>query len=378
MIVKNASVFGPDGSFYNRDVYIENGVFSGVPPAEGDTIDATNCFAVPGLIDIHFHGALNYDVCDASYEAYEKIASYEASQGVTAICPATLTLPVERLEKTLQVGSIFSKSPHRGADLIGFNMEGPFISVEKKGAQNEAYIKRCDTNLVERFIEESGGLLKIVGLAPEVNPGFENYIEKLKDKVIVSLAHTNSDYDTAVRAFRAGARHVVHLYNAMTEFSHREPGVVGAVFDCSWVNAEIITDGIHNHPSAVRAAFNLNGAERMVLVSDSLCCVGMPDGEYRLGGQPIIKNGNYCRLKESGRLAGAVTNLTDCMRTAVRMMGIPLETAIRCATINPAKAIQVDRDYGSIEPGKKGHLVLLRKDEALSLAGVIMYGRRIV
>lgn len=381
MIIRNALVYGPDQKFHeHEDVVIRNGVFA--DSAEGasretgeEIVDGSGCYAIPGLLDIHFHGAMDADVCDAVPEAFETVAEYEAGEGITAICPATLTLPVEHLNKVLSLGADFAEKPHGGSDLIGFNMEGPFISHVKKGAQNADYILPCSAETVNQFLEASRGLLKIIGLAPEENPGFEDYIRDVKDEVIVSLAHTNADYDTACRAFAAGASHAVHLYNAMTGLNHREPGVIGAVSDSPHVNAEIICDGIHVHPAAVRAAFRMNGADRMVLISDSLRCTGMPDGEYDLGGQTVVKNGRFCRLKEGGNLAGSVTNLADCMRNVVKTMDIPLETAIACATINPARAIHEESRYGSIRPGRKGHVVLLRQDEDLTLERVIMNGK---
>lgn len=395
--ITGGTVFGPDLRFHNSEVEIRDGVFGAVRESDntnaggdgsaagdrcigftsdGDqVINASGCYVIPGLIDIHFHGALGYDVCDASRKAYEEIAKYEAMNGITAICPATLTLPVEKLEEVLRIGADFARSEHEGSDLIGFNMEGPFISHVKKGAQNEAYILHCDPAVVERFMEASDGLVKIIGLAPEENPGFEDYIAAVRDRVIISLAHTNADYETAVRAFRAGASHAVHLYNAMTDMTHRAPGVVGAVSDCAHVNAEIICDGIHVHPAAVRAALRMNGKDRMVLISDSLRCTGMPDGEYMLGGEPVVKKGRYCTLKEGGNLAGSVSNVADCMRNVVKTMDIPLETAVQCATINPARAIHEDAIYGSITPGKKADAVLLRKDADFTLAAVIKDGR---
>lgn len=423
MIIRNTCVFGPDRKFHeHQDVVIRGGVFaragqaagrmgkgaSSFVPAVGDSavqadlaepagreavpygtafaetgvaaevgeeiVDGSGCYAIPGLIDIHFHGAMNADVCDGERQAYEVIAAYEAREGITAICPATLTLSVEELKHVLAVGADFAETPHAGSDLIGFNMEGPFISHVKKGAQNEAYILPCSAAVADEFLDASDGLVKIIGLAPEENPDFEEYIRAVKGRVTVSLAHTNADYETAMRAFSAGASHAVHLFNAMTGLGHREPGVVGAVSDSPHVNAEIICDGIHIHPAAVRAAFRLNGKERMVFISDSLRCTGMPDGEYELGGQPVVKQGKFCRLKEGGNLAGSVTNLADCMRNAVKTMGIPLEDAVACATINPARAIHEEARYGSIEPGKKGHVVLLRRDENLTPEHVIMNG----
>ncbi|HEY9575653.1 MAG TPA: N-acetylglucosamine-6-phosphate deacetylase [Lachnospiraceae bacterium] len=378
MIIKNALVYRADGHFVKEDIFIKNERFvEEYIPEEGEkVVDAEGCYAIPGLIDIHFHGAVGYDICDGSMEAYEKIADYELENGITSICPATLTLPVEELLHVLKTGAEFAKQS-KGADLVGFNMEGPFISYEKKGAQNEKYIKGCDEELVDEFLRASEGLVKFVGLAPERNEDFENYIRKVKGKIRVSLAHTNAKYDLAKKALDAGACHGVHLYNAMSGFSHRDTGVVGALSDSPHAFCEIICDGIHVTPSAVRAAMRLMGKDRMVLVSDSLRSTGMPDGIYMLGGQEVEKKGSSCCLVKGGNLAGSVTNLRDCMKNVVKTMEIPLETAIQCATLNAAKSIGIDKDYGSIEIGKFADVVLLKQSEDLDLVGVIKRGREV-
>ncbi len=363
MKITGALVYGEDQRFHEKDIYVKDGVIVSDASDDGEVIDASGCYAIPGLVDIHFHGAVGYDVCDGTMEAFEKIAKYEAKRGITAICPATLTLPTEDLKKVLSLGAGFASEKHEGlADLVGFNMEGPFISPVKKGAQNPEYIKKCSPELVEEFVESSNGLLKIIGLAPEENPGFEDYIYSVKDKVKVSLAHTNSDYDTAMKAFAVGASHAVHLYNAMTGMSHRDPGVVGAVFDSKHVTAELICDGIHIHPSAVRATFEMMGSDRMILISDSTRSTGMPDGEYELGGLPTVKKGREIRLVDGGAIAGSGTDLMECLRIAVLEMRIPLETAVAAATINPARCIGVDDRYGSLESGKRANIVLLDKN----------------
>ena len=191
----------------------------------------------------------------------------------------------------------------------------------------------------------------------------------------VSLAHTNADYETAMAACKAGVNHAVHLYNAMPAFSHRAPGVVGAVFDSKDVMAEIICDGIHIHPSVVRATFQMMGADRMILISDSMRATGMPDGQYTLGGLDVKVVGRLATLVSDGAIAGSATNLMDCMRTVVKKMGIPLETAVACATINPAKSLGVEEEYGSIEKGKKADILLL--DSNLELTAVIKDGVKI-
>ena len=387
MIIKNIRVYGTDEQFHEGSVCISGERFVNGEAAKDSAdqiLDGKGCYAIPGLLDVHFHGCLGLDVCDGTEEAVHTIARYEAESGVTAMCPATLTLPAEELKAILANMADFRDRMERGevpdgdrcADIVGINMEGPFISVVKKGAQNADYIIPCDAELAREFYEASGELLKFIGLAPEDNPDFVEYINKVKEYTGVSLAHTNADYASAKKAFDAGARHAVHLFNAMSAFTHRDPGVVGAVSDSPHVSAEIITDGVHVHPAMVRTAFRFNGADRMIIISDSLRSTGMPDGDYVLGGQAIIKKGKYCRLAEGGALAGSVSNQFECMVNAVKEMEIPLETAVACSTIHPAKAIGVDDLYGTIEEGKYGDLVLL--NEELELMAVVKRGKVIV
>lgn len=384
MIIENVKVYAEDRVFREGEIFIKDGVFAenvdGAADDAEEVIDGGGCYAVPGLIDLHFHGCMGYDFCDGTKEAIEKIAKYEASIGVTAISPATMTLPVEELVQILQTAVSYKKEAAdkkdvEAADLIGVNMEGPFISAKKKGAQDERNIVPCSTEVCEQFINASEGLVKFVGIAPETAEGAEEFVRRMKDRVHISLAHTNADYDMAKAAFDAGANHAVHLYNAMPAFTHRAPGVVGAVSDSAHVNAELICDGVHIHPSVVRATFKMMGSERMILISDSMRATGMPDGCYTLGGLEVEVVGNRATLVSDGALAGSATNLMDCVRIAVKKMGIPLETAIACATINPAKALGEYDSYGSIMPGKKGNVLLL--DSELNLKMVVKDGVRI-
>lgn len=363
MIIKNVKVYTEKKTFVEGAVAIQNGKFDQVLMDKAqEVIDGEGAYAIPGLIDLHFHGCMGYDFCDGTIEAIAEIAKYELSVGVTGISPATMTLPVEELKKILETAADYKEAETFGADLLGINMEGPFISVEKKGAQDERNIISCNEQVSKQFLQASRGLVKFMGIAPEKNPDFLSFIKQMKDQVNISLAHTNADYDTAKAAFDAGANHAVHLYNAMPAFTHRAPGVVGAVSDSPHVNAELICDGVHIHPSVVRATFQMMGADRIILISDSMRATGMPDGRYLLGGLEVDVTGNRATLASNGALAGSATNLMDCMRTVVKKMGIPLETAVACATMNPAKALGAYQNYGSITPGKKANLVLLDKD----------------
>ena len=380
MIIDHVKIFTEDKKFTDGGIVIKDGTIEQIytegkrPQTEDEILDGKGMYAIPGLIDLHFHGCKGDDFCDGSRDAIARIAEYEASVGVTAIAPATMTLPVEELEQILHVAAEYKKGPHskKEADFVGINMEGPFISPAKKGAQDERNIIPCDVKVCERFLEASEGLVKFMGIAPEESENAVAFIEAVKDKVNVSLAHTNADYDTAMAAFDAGADHAVHLYNAMPAFTHRAPGVIGAVYDSKHVMAEIICDGVHIHPAAVRATFEMMGEDRMILISDSMRAAGMPDGSYTLGGLDVNVVGNHATLASDGAIAGSVTNLMDCMKTAVKTMNIPLETAVACATINPAKSLGIDAEYGSIRAGKKAHIVLM--DQELNVQQVIKDG----
>ena len=392
MIIKNVKVYQEDQTFKEGEICIRDGVFAGnaEAQAEEEILDGAGCYASPGMIDLHFHGCMGYDFCDGTEEAIREIARYEASIGVTAIAPATMTLPVPELEHILSVAAAYRKKAEAEkaadapeeirkkaqteADLVGVNMEGPFISKAKKGAQDERNIIPCDAEIFRRFQCAADGLVRFIGIAPE-EPGATAFVHEVKDEVNVSLAHTNSDYAHAMAAFEAGANHAVHLYNAMPPFSHRAPGVVGAVSDSEQVMAELICDGVHVDPAVVRATFKMLGADRMILISDSMRAAGMPDGQYTLGGLDVKVRGNHATLVSDGALAGSVTTLPDCMRVAVKQMGIPFETAVACATANPARSLGIYDQYGSITPGKHGNVVLL--DEELRLKGVVKDGERI-
>ncbi|MBO5165826.1 MAG: N-acetylglucosamine-6-phosphate deacetylase [Lachnospiraceae bacterium] len=334
------------------------------------TFDASGCLVLPGLTDIHFHGCMGHDFCEGTKEALETIAAFSLSKGVTSICPATMTLPKAELSRICKTAADFAVSQQTTsatADLIGIHMEGPFINAHKKGAQNEAYVQAPSPSLLRDWQEDAKGLIKLVSLAPELT-GAIDCIKECHDAFHFSVAHTEADYETAMEAFQKGADHVTHLYNAMPPFTHRAPGVIGAAFDSPGCFVEIICDGVHIAPSAVRAAFRLFGKERMVLISDSMEATGKPDGTYSLGGLSVNVRDNRATLSD-GTLAGSVTPLYECMHTAVSM-GIPLTDAVRAATINPCRSIGMDNLYGSISPDKKAHFLILDKED-LSIRAVI-------
>lgn len=378
MIIKDANIFTQDNRFVKGSVVVENGRFVSIaeqPEHAGEVmevIEAKDLYMIPGLVDIHFHGCMGADMCDGTKEALDVITQYEASVGVTSVCPATMTIPKDELSAVMKNAGAYAY--HGGAHLVGINMEGPFISPAKKGAQAAENIMHCDYEYFNQLQDAAGGLIKLVDIAPE-EAGAMEFIDKVKGTVVVSLAHTASDYDTAMEAIAHGASHATHLYNAMPPLNHRNPGVIGAVRDSDNCHVELICDGVHIHPSVIRATFAMFGAQRMILISDSMRATGLDDGEYTLGGQPVTVKGNLATLHD-GTIAGSATNLMDCMRFAVKHAGLPLETAVMCATANPAKEIGIFDEVGSIAVGKKADFVLL--DQDLNLAGVYIDGKEFV
>lgn len=363
------------GRFVDASVTVGNGriveVVPGAVPADrsaGD-IDASGCFVVPGFIDIHFHGCMGADLCDAEPETLPTIARHEAARGVTAICPATMTYPEQRLGAIMRAAAAFSPADDEAA-LVGVNMEGPFISPEKIGAQNPAYVQHADADMLRRLQQEAGGLIKIVDIAPE-EPGALDFVSQMAGEVRISLAHTCTDYDTAREAFERGARHMTHLYNAMPGLHHRKPGPIAAAWERPDATVELICDGVHIHSAIARLTFGLFGADRVCLISDSMRATGLKDGEYDLGGQQVAVRGNVATLAD-GTIAGSVTDLAACVAHAVTEMGVALEDAVRSATITPAKAIGIDGERGSIDSGKVADILLL--DERCAVKQVILRG----
>jgi N-acetylglucosamine-6-phosphate deacetylase len=283
-----------------------------------------------------------------------------------------MTYDEETLTKICTAAATYD-NPKTGAELVGINMEGPFICPAKKGAQNGKYIHKPDVAMFRRLQQKANDLVKLVDIAPEEEGSME-FIKELKDEVAISIAHTTADYDIANEAYETGARHTTHLFNAMPPFSHRAPGVIGAACDNSHVKVELIADGIHIHPSVVRTTFKMFGEDRVVLISDSMMATGMEDGDYSLGGQAVKVVGQLATLAD-GTIAGSATNLMGCLRSAVKNMHLPLGTAVKAATVNSSKAIGIYDNYGSIDNGKYANLVLL--DKELNIVKIIFKGQEV-
>lgn len=358
MLLKNARVFLPDGSFAQADIRTEGGVIAEVGPRlHGDGEDLTGLTVIPGLCDIHTHGCVGGDWSRSGVEDYRRMTRYYAANGITSVCAATMSLPEARLRDAMARLGAFIGMPRdstSGAAVRGINMEGPFFSKEKCGAQAPENLREPSAAFFEEMQAAAGGQIRICDFAPEL-PGAAAFIDAERGKVVLSLAHTAAGYETACRAIERGAGHVTHLYNAMTPFTHRAPGVVGAAFDSS-VTAELIADGVHLHPAVVRVTFRMLKG-RAVLISDSMEACGMPDGVYELGGQEVIVRDGRALLRD-GTIAGSCTNQFECMVRAIRF-GVPEGEAVMAATGTPARVVGLEKHIGSIAPGREADLVVV-------------------
>lgn len=359
MIIKGGKVFQEDGSFLEQAIYINDHrlVDKAEYQDDGEVIDAEGLLVLPGLVDIHSHGAAGEDFSDGNPEGLKKILQYEKRCGITSYCPTSMTFPKERLRQIF--ASIKGAQTEDGATVVGINMEGPFLDPAKKGAHVEKWIAAPDVAFVRELNQDADGLVRLVTLAPNMD-GAEEFIKEMHEEVCISLGHTAADYDCASRAMKLGAHHVTHLYNAMQPFGHRAPGLIGAAMDDPECMVELICDGYHIHPSAIRAAFRMFGPERVILISDSMRATGMENGTYELGGQEVTVKDRKAVLKD-GTLAGSATNLYGCMCKAVEF-GIPLEQAIMAATANPARSIGIFDRVGSIRIGKQADLLLVSEN----------------
>lgn len=350
MIIYNAKINGEPGG-----VEIQNGVISRVLKGRttGD-FNANGHLLIPGLVDLHTHGCAGMDTMDADFAP---MCRFWAAHGTTAVLPTTMTMDYSSLQRVVQANTHFD-----GAEILGFHFEGPYISKNHKGAQNEKYIKNPDFKAFSAF---QG--VKMVTLAPEL-PGSLEFIRAAAKSTVVSLGHTDCDEETANRAIAAGAKCLTHIYNAMPPFHHRAPGPIGAAFTQN-IFAQIICDGLHVAKSVFLATYKMFGPSRLVLISDSIRCAGLPDGEYNCGGLPVFLKNGVARLAD-GTIAGSCATLLDCVKTAIQF-GVPLREAVQMASETPARLLGVPK--GCIQPGYDADLLLV--NEALELKTVMIGGK---
>lgn len=358
MLFKNGRVFTGE-KFEKVSVRVEEGKITQIAPdlserAGEEVVELGEDLLVPGFIDLHTHGCIGYDFSTATKEEIDKMCEFYLSKGITSVAGTTMTMGYEDYKKAAAVIGDYMDSVENH-NLIGINMEGPFLSVEKKGAHDPQYIIDASQEKMDELNDLAHGHFLIVDVAPE-RPGAIDFIEKNSKDYVISVAHTTADYEKAMEAFEAGATEVTHLFNAMNGLGHRDPGVPGAAF-AAGANVEMICDGIHIHPTVMRMVHRMF-QEHLLVISDSMSAAGLQDGEYVLGGLPVFVKEGKATL-ENGTIAGSTTNLLAELGVWMDVCGLSMEEILPCMTINQARAVRMEDKIGSIEAGKAADLVVI-------------------
>lgn len=379
--VVNAKLITPAGVLENGSLRVKDGIIIEISDTPYDntleisTLDAKGNWLMPGFIDVHVHGGAGYDFMDANEEGLAAITKFHAAHGTTRMLATTLTASRDELTAIIDRVSRFMSKPMPFAQIIGVHLEGPFINVKWKGAQNPTYILPPQPEWLEDWVTRFPGIIKLQTLAPE-SEGALDYIEKLANHGIVpSCGHTDATYEDIITATNRGLRHAVHTYNAMKPLHHREPGTVGAVLTEDRITAEVIADGHHVHPAGIKLLTSAKGTHNVILVTDAMAAAGMPDGDYELGGLPVSMSGGVARLKETGNLAGSTLDMISAVRYLVQKIGVSLEEASRMASANPARQLGIDSITGTLEVGKAADFLLV--NPSLELLATWIGGRRL-
>ena len=342
-------------------------------PAGAEVIDAAGKYVAPGLIDLHIHGYLGKDVCDGSEESMRTICQGIVKNGVTGFLPTTMTVDMQVIVKALETcRSLMEESKTwNGTTILGVHAEGPFINTKKKGAQNPEYILVPSAE----FVKEYADVIRIISLAPEMDVDFKEITKMRKETdVVVSMGHTDADYETAMASTNVGVRHATHLFNAMSPLAHRNPGVVGAALN-SDVTVELIVDTFHVNPALYNMVYKLKG-DKLCFITDCLPAGGLPEGEYTLGGQKFVSKGIECRLPD-GTIAGSILALNKGVWNVYTNSDIPLYECVNCASLNPANAIGIGNKKGSLEVGKDADIIITDCEfnvEKTIIGGTVRYG----
>jgi len=339
-----------------------------------------NYYLIPGFIDVHVHGADGFDVMDGTFEALDRMSQALAAEGTTSFLATTMTASSEKISRIVRNIGDYIHQPReiKGAEVLGIHLEGPFISPQKVGAQNVKDILAPQMNCLRDWQAASGNTIKLVTLAPEL-PNSLEFIRFLKAQhIVASIGHTDASYAETMAAVDAGCSHVTHLFNAMRGIHQREPGVVTAALLSEKLSTELILDGVHLHPAIAELVLKVKSKEKIILVTDAMRAKCLTDGVYDLGGQSVTVKNNKASLSD-GTLAGSVLKMSSAIQNMMKFTRCDLVDAIRFATVNPAKLLNIFDQCGSIAPQKIADLVVL--DDKLNVvmtmvAGQIVYQRK--
>lgn len=392
-VIRGGAVVTPEGIIDDGTVVVRKGRIAYVGPAnelpatltepggneafstaELPEMDARGRIVAPGYVDVHVHGGGHADTMNGTVEAVARIAEVHAAHGTAVMLPTTMTTSREDIvaatKAVKEAMAASAADDWKGARIVGMHMEGPYIHRDMVGAQHPKHVRPADMDELQEVYAILDGGLRLITLAPEVE-GNLAAVRWLRDRgVAVSIGHTAATYDEALNAIEQGVNHATHSYNAMTGLHHRNPGVVGALMSDDRVYAELIADGIHVHPAAMKVLFKAKGPERLCLITDAMEAMGMPDGVYELGGQPVIMKDGECRL-ESGSLAGSVLSMDRAVANMVKLVGVDLVDAVRMASLTPAESVGLADTRGSLTVGKYGDVTLLDSESLLCTATLV-------
>ena len=373
MLLKNCNIVFLD-RIEKGSLLIENGIIKEINPSElnfQNTIDCKGLYVSPGFVDVHIHGAGGHDTMDGTFEAINEISKTICKYGTTSFTPTTMTMSADDILKSMISIKKAKIEGTDGAIVLGAHLEGPFISPSAIGAQNPNYLISPSYENFESMTGDAIDAVVSITMAPEVE-GAKELASILSSKGIrCSMGHTKATYEQAIDGIKHGFCHSTHLFNAMTGFTHREPGVVGATFD-SDITTETISDGIHISYPSLRVAYKQKGTDKTLLVTDAMCACGMADGKYALGGQPVIVKGGAARL-ENGALAGSILTLNKAIKNIYDNTDYPLYEIVKMASYNGAKYCRVDNKKGQIKENFDADLTIF--DENIDIKMTIIDGK---
>lgn len=384
-LVMNARIVTPAGVLEGGWLWMRNGIIAAIGRSGTDPIPEEAKYAgqvngnggwlLPGFVDVHVHGGAGFDFMNADNEELLAITRFHSQHGTTAMLATSMTSPRRALSQMLESVRDFMSGEMPYARLLGAHIEGPFVSLKWRGAQNPAFILPPQPDWLAQWRRDYPGVIKMQTLAPETE-GALTYIQMLNDAgAIPACGHTDATYEQLQHAADSGLRHAVHTFNAMRPYHHREPGTVGAVLTDDRIMAEVIADGQHVHPAGIRLLVAAKGVDRVILVTDAIAAAGMPDGEYWFSDLQITKTDNVVRLKEDRNLAGSTLTMIEAFRFMVNVVGVSIQDASKMASANAARQLGLDQQFGTLETGKRADVLLL--DDSLALCRVWVGGANI-